>query len=337
MDPLLTIGFVGGAYGLTLAAATYSAKRTPSLAQRTLAVLLAVIGLAVLTIVSGRVLPGTAHVLETLELTLSLASGPLLLAFVTAAGSRDFRIGGRHLLHLTPSVLAVLWPVVSGAQLVQDRAIPLLQLPYTVAALWSWRRTRTAQPPWSLVLIGSFAAIHVAQLARTFGGSSLRNVVPAMAAAALLFLGGAAWRRVHDAQPAGPKYARSGLTSDDARLLISRIEQLLTDERLYTDATLTLTRIAERLGVSAQSISQALNQHASTTFNQLVTRYRLEAARTELLTRPAAELKIEAVALNAGFASRSSFYDAFRRAYGTTPTRYREAELSNPVGSDNVG
>lgn len=337
MDPLLTIGFVGGAYGLTLAAATYSAERTPSLAQRTLAVLLAVIGLAVLTIASGRVLPRTAIVLETMELTLSLASGPLLLAFVTAAASRDFRIRARHLLHLTPSVLALLWPVVSGAQLVQDRAIPLLQLPYTLAALWSWRRTRSGQPPWSVVLICSFAAIHVAQLARTFGGSPLRNIVPAVAAVALLFLGGAAWRRVHDAQPAGPKYARSGLTSDGATLLISRLEQLLAEERLYTNPALTLRQVAERLGVGAQSISQALNQHASTTFNQLLTRYRLDAARTELLTRPAAELKIEAVALNAGFASRSSFYDAFRRAYGTTPTRYREAELSNPFGSDNAG
>jgi AraC-like DNA-binding protein len=336
MDPMLTIGFVGGAYGLTLAATTYS-SRGFALPQRILSLLLAVIGAAILTIAFGHALPGSSDALETLELVLSLSAGPLLLAFVASSGDRDFVLRRVHALHLVPAVAALLTPMIAGGQLLPDRAIPLFQIPYTVAALHLTRRSRASQPVWSRLLVASFVIIHLAQMARTFGAPSLRNLIPAVATAAVLALGATGWRRLHQSAKPAAKYARSPLDADKGDDLVSRLESLLAGERLYTDPRLTLATVASRLGVSAQSVSQALSQRGATGFNQLVTRHRLEAACAELLSRPAAEVKIEAVALRAGFASRSSFYDAFKRAYGTTPTRYREAQLSGTFGSDNVG
>lgn len=57
-----------------------------------------------------------------------------------------------------------------------------------------------------------------------------------------------------------------------------------------------------------------------TTLNDYLTRYRIAQAQRLLATT---ELKIIDVALESGFRTQSRFYEAFRRASGCSPARYR--------------
>lgn len=91
----------------------------------------------------------------------------------------------------------------------------------------------------------------------------------------------------------------------------------------YRDPAASLASIAGNLGVTAQALSQALNQHGGTTFSVYMAEWRVRHAREALLDPAHDFLTIEAIASRSGFASRSAFYRAFREHHGLTPVEYR--------------
>lgn len=86
-----------------------------------------------------------------------------------------------------------------------------------------------------------------------------------------------------------------------------------------TAGTFGLHDTAKKLGMSARTLGRRLTAEG-TTFKDLV-----DEARRELALRYVAsqELDLSEIALRAGFTETPSFYRAFRRWTGTTPSRYR--------------
>jgi len=119
------------------------------------------------------------------------------------------------------------------------------------------------------------------------------------------------------------RYVRSSLGDADASELESRLGAVMANERPWLDCNLSLDQLAAAAGASPHHLSELLNAKMGTSFNELVARHRLEEARQRLADPANDRYTIEAIAESSGFASRSSFYAAFRRAFGTTPTRYR--------------
>ncbi|MEL7148572.1 MAG: helix-turn-helix domain-containing protein, partial [Bacteroidota bacterium] len=78
--------------------------------------------------------------------------------------------------------------------------------------------------------------------------------------------------------------------------------------------------VAQKLGVPAYQLSQSVNESTGENFNQYVNVHRIEAAKEMLRTRP--ELTIEAIGQECGFKSKSSFYAAFKKNTGTTPSKF---------------
>jgi AraC-like DNA-binding protein len=124
---------------------------------------------------------------------------------------------------------------------------------------------------------------------------------------------------------ASTKYARSALSEDLAGALVEELEALMAAERPFRDPELSLAELAARLQVSTNYLSQAINQHAGKNFFDFVNGYRV----TDTL-RPLAESDrgILAIAMDAGFNSKSAFYAAFRKHQGMTPGQYRKEQRS---------
>lgn len=126
-----------------------------------------------------------------------------------------------------------------------------------------------------------------------------------------------------DSTQQGEKYVRSGLDTAQAERLRQRLLTLMEEERPYLDHQLRLDDLARALDTSRHHLSQIINAQLGVSFSDFVNRYRVAEAQ-QMLVDPAKEKeKIIAIAYDAGFNTKASFYNAFNKLAGTSPTDYR--------------
>ncbi|MCB1672785.1 MAG: helix-turn-helix transcriptional regulator [Gammaproteobacteria bacterium] len=109
--------------------------------------------------------------------------------------------------------------------------------------------------------------------------------------------------------------------------LMTRLLETVVEQRLYSQHGLTITSLAEALGVQEYRLRKLINRELNfKNFNQFLNSYRL----TEASSRLAAETtSISTIALDVGFVSLSSFNTAFKTRFGMTPTEYRTRHRSD--------
>lgn len=111
--------------------------------------------------------------------------------------------------------------------------------------------------------------------------------------------------------------------SDDLALM-EAINKLVEEEKIYTNPELTTESLAARLGVNRNAISKAVNSALQKNFSAFINDYRIREA-IRLLSDPANDaLTTDAIATDAGFNSRETFYRAFKARTGITPTQFRK-------------
>jgi len=124
--------------------------------------------------------------------------------------------------------------------------------------------------------------------------------------------------------PAG-RYERSGLRDAEAVALKESLIALMTREHPYRDPDLTLPDLAERLGTTPHKLSEVLNSELSQTFYDFVNSYRVDDVRRRLAKAESKQVNVLALAMDAGFASKSTFNQVFKKQTGQTPSAYRQA------------
>ena len=124
---------------------------------------------------------------------------------------------------------------------------------------------------------------------------------------------------------ADARYERSGLGEFETRRLRAALLTLMATEHPYRDPELTLAALAERLKSTPHKLSELLNRELSQTFYDFVNGYRVEEVRARLADPGTKHLNILALGLDAGFASKSTFNQAFKKLTGQTPSGYRKA------------
>jgi AraC-like DNA-binding protein len=127
-----------------------------------------------------------------------------------------------------------------------------------------------------------------------------------------------------DANPT-PRYGRSGLTPREADELQVRLVALMERDRPYRQPELTLGQLAERLGTTPHRLSEVLNAQLALSFYDFVNGYRVREVQERLSGPDGAQFTYLALALEAGFASKSTFNAAFKKLTGVTPSEYRRA------------
>jgi AraC-like DNA-binding protein len=99
-----------------------------------------------------------------------------------------------------------------------------------------------------------------------------------------------------------------------------RLDKMI-EHRVHTDPDITLTSMAEKVGVHPNVLSYIVNEEFGVGFREYLNSLRLDEflriSRT--MTDDSTYL---ARALDAGFSSKSTFLRAFRRRFGTTPREY---------------
>lgn len=120
--------------------------------------------------------------------------------------------------------------------------------------------------------------------------------------------------------PKANKYANQKISPQEVARLKQQLDTLMNDEALYKNPNISSPDIAKRLNISTHLFSQLINDNLGKNFSAFINEYRIEAAKEILKSQ--SHLKIEIIAENCGFNSTSTFYTAFKKFTGTTPSKF---------------
>lgn len=119
----------------------------------------------------------------------------------------------------------------------------------------------------------------------------------------------------------GKRYERSPIPATWADKRLERLQGLMVEDKLWLDDNLSLQELATRLGVSRHVLSQLLNENLDTTFRDYVNSFRIEQAKALLLDLSSRRSVLD-VGLESGFGASATFYRAFKKHTGMTPTDF---------------
>jgi AraC-like DNA-binding protein len=117
-------------------------------------------------------------------------------------------------------------------------------------------------------------------------------------------------------------YAESTLKNVDKIALLTKLDQLMQRDKLYTLETLNLGLLAEQLGISQHQLSELINTEFQQGFSRYIRQHRIDDAKQQLLDDPRAS--VLSIGLSVGFSTQSNFYAAFRDIVGMAPGQFRK-------------
>ncbi|MEM8569178.1 MAG: helix-turn-helix domain-containing protein [Bacteroidota bacterium] len=102
----------------------------------------------------------------------------------------------------------------------------------------------------------------------------------------------------------------------------SKLELLMSKDKPYKDTELTLKKLATALGLGINKTSSVLSEKGYN-FYSYVNFHRVEEVKRLLGDSANSNLTIEAIGEEAGFKSKSSLFDNFKKVTGQTPAEYK--------------
>lgn len=96
----------------------------------------------------------------------------------------------------------------------------------------------------------------------------------------------------------------------------------MTEQKPYLNPSFSLPELADQLHESVHGVSQAINDGLGKNFFELIAGYRVEEAKK--LLKEQMNIKVEEIAEQVGYSSKSSFNTAFKKNTGMTPSEFRQ-------------
>lgn len=126
---------------------------------------------------------------------------------------------------------------------------------------------------------------------------------------------------IYERQRQQSKYEER-LSPQQLELLKTEVLARTISEKIYLDPNLTLSILSEHVGINSHDLSYILNNGLNKSFYQYINELRTEEAKRLLLSDEARLLDMSGIAIRAGFNSRTTFYNSFKKITGVTPKEY---------------
>jgi len=138
-------------------------------------------------------------------------------------------------------------------------------------------------------------------------------------------------------EPSASNERKSILTEAQQACIIQKLRRQMQEKKLYKDDELTLEKLASSVQISRHHLSEALNQFEHKTFYQFVNEFRVQEiiAALDKCRRQEIIPNILALAMEAGFKSKSSFNLYFKKYTGLTPTEFLKSKRPTAENSTN--
>lgn len=119
-----------------------------------------------------------------------------------------------------------------------------------------------------------------------------------------------------------PEYRKSGLKPEEAKNLHQQLLTLMATEKPYLEPKLSLAQLADSLGVLPNHLSQIINQYEGKNFYDFVNTYRVDEFIALAKKDTDKNFNLLGLAFEAGFNSKSSFNQVFKKIKGQTPSQF---------------
>ena len=106
--------------------------------------------------------------------------------------------------------------------------------------------------------------------------------------------------------------------------LFLQIESLMTSEKPFTKRGLKLEELAIKADMSKHLLSRVLNEQFEGGFAQYIKTHRVNEAKNLIQIRH--ELSLEGIGFEAGFSSKSAFFEAFKKITNQTPAAFKQMQ-----------
>ena len=365
LDLTAILTLLGGAQGILLALALLGLKQTNRTAMRLLAAFMLVssiiIGGSVLQ--STRLILVYPH-LNQLATPFQFLLGPIIYLYLRAATSGEPRLRKKDILHFIPFAVcgAYYLPLYLQSRehkldyiIAAFRNYPPLEwrirsllllaqsAPYLIVAVVMFiahdRRTRDSSSP-NIRLHLLWLRVFILMLLTTAGAGLFRLIFSFRTESMLLlplcfsimvYVAGymalkhpEALTGVYEPVP-NKKYEKSNLTPERAETYLKKLLHVMQTERPYIEGDLTLQKLADRLSIPVNHLSQIINERLGQNFFDFINSYRVKEAQ-ELLTDAAKKhYTVLAIAEEVGFRSKSAFNAVFKKHVNMTPSEFRKS------------
>lgn len=121
-----------------------------------------------------------------------------------------------------------------------------------------------------------------------------------------------------------PKYEGYQLDDEIAAAYAKEARDLMEKEKLYRNPYLTMPEVAKKLKLSANTLSQVLNGYCGQTFYNFVNTYRVEEVISMMQDPKNNDKSILKLSIEAGFNTKSTFNNIFKKTTGMTPAEFRK-------------
>ncbi len=118
------------------------------------------------------------------------------------------------------------------------------------------------------------------------------------------------------------RVAKFGFSAEELENMKAQIIEALAEEELFKDNDLSLAKLASHLRWPVNSLSSVINEAFNTNFNDLINHFRVTAFKAQVLEPASKKYSLVGLGKEVGFRSKSSFYRAFKKETGMTPSEY---------------
>lgn len=122
------------------------------------------------------------------------------------------------------------------------------------------------------------------------------------------------------------KYHTSTLSEKWMDQKMDQLKTVMAEEKPFIKNSFSRSDLADRLSISDHQLSQVINERTDTNFFGMLNQYRTLEAKKMLDDPDNDHLKIEQIAYDVGYNSKSAFYAAFKKEFNCTPHAYRKSK-----------
>ncbi|HYG03382.1 MAG TPA: helix-turn-helix domain-containing protein [Chryseosolibacter sp.] len=122
--------------------------------------------------------------------------------------------------------------------------------------------------------------------------------------------------------PEAEKPKASLVSPDQQQQIVERLNTVMREQKPFLKTDFSLPGLALLTGTSVHALSFIINTVFKKSFFELTAEYRIEYAKD--LLRVKKNIKVDEIAEQVGYNSRSSFTTAFKKITGKTPSEYRD-------------
>ena len=120
------------------------------------------------------------------------------------------------------------------------------------------------------------------------------------------------------------KYSSSSLKTEDSKVYLDNLLDLMRSEKPYLDPELKLVSLSVRLNIPSNHLSQVINEQMNLSFFDFINRYRIDEAKDILKDRSTNDTLLK-IAFDVGFNNKVSFNNYFKKLTGMTPSQFRDS------------